>query len=112
AAVYGTGLGTAPQSTGLPLPTSFNNTFALIGSTKAPLYFVSANQVNLQIPNEATATQQLPIVLSVNNAVTLPQMLNIIPAAPGVAAFPNRFIIAQHGADYSVVTTTSPAQPG
>ena len=112
AAVYGTGLGTAPQSTGLPLPTSFNNTFALIGSTKAPLYFVSANQVNLQIPNEATATQQLPIVLSVNNAVTLPQMLNIIPAAPGVAAFPNRFIIAQHGADYSLVTTTSPAKPG
>jgi uncharacterized protein (TIGR03437 family) len=122
AQVYGSGLALGAVSTGvLPLPTTFNNTFALVGSAQAPLYFLSSGQINLQIPNEATATQQLPIVLSVNNALTLPLMLNIVPAAPGVLSAldgPNppsvqngAHIIAQH-ADFSLVTSSSPAAPG
>jgi uncharacterized protein (TIGR03437 family) len=113
AAVYGTGLGTSGVSTGkIPLPTSFNNTYALVGPAQAPLYFLSSGQINLQIPNEATATQQVPIVLSVNNALTLPQMIDIVPVAPGVAATPGGQIIAQHSADFSLVTSASPAKPG
>ncbi len=113
AAVYGTGLGTAPVSTGkLPLPTNFNNTYALIGPLQAPLYFLSSGQINLQIPNEVTATQQIPVVLSVNNALTLPQMIDIVPVAPGVAATSGGQIIAQHSVDYSLVTSANPAKPG
>ncbi len=82
--------------------------------------FLSSGQINIQIPNEATATQQIPIVLSVNNALTLPLMLNIVPASPGVLSAddgpaPNvqngAHIIAQH-ADFSLVSSASPAKPG
>lgn len=123
AQVFGSGLAPGAVSTGvLPLPTLFNKTFALVGASQAPLYFLSSGQINLQIPDGAAATQQLPIVVSVNNAVTLPQMLNIVPAAPGVLsaldgpAPPSvqngAHIIAQHSADYSLVTSSNPASPG
>jgi uncharacterized protein (TIGR03437 family) len=123
AQVYGSGLGSAPVSIGhVPLLTMFNNTFALVGPTQAPLYFLSSGQVNIEIPADATATQQTPIVLSVNNALTLPLMLNIVPATPGVLSSddgPTRpslqngaHIIAQHSADFSLVTSSNPAKPG
>lgn len=123
AQVYGSGLSASTVSTGkLPLPTLFDGTFALVGPVQAPLYFLSNGQINLEVPNEATATQQLPIVLSVNNALTLPLMLNIIPAAPGVLSALDgptppsvqngAHIIAQHSANYSLVTASSPAAPG
>lgn len=113
AALYGSGLyGPSSVLTSLPLPKSVNGTFALIGDTEAPLYYVSGLQLDLQIPFEATATQQVPIILSVNNALSLPQMLNIIPTAPGVAALPDGTVIAQHGVGSAPITSASPAKPG
>jgi uncharacterized protein (TIGR03437 family) len=121
--VYGTGLARAAVSTGpAPLPKTFNDTYALVGPTQAPLYSLSGGQINMQIPFEAAANQQIPIVLSVNNALTLPITLNMIAAAPGVLSAddgptpPNvqngAHIIAQHSADGSLVTSASPAKPG
>ena len=123
AQVYGSGLAPVAVSPGvLPLPTTFDNTFALVGPAQAPLYFLSSGQINIEIPNEATATQQLPIVLSVNNALTLPLMLDIVPTTPGVLSSndgptpPNvqngAHIIAQHSADFSLVSSSNPAKPG
>jgi uncharacterized protein (TIGR03437 family) len=121
--VYGSGLAASAVSPGVvPLPITFDNTFALIGPVQAPLYFLSSGQINIQIPNEATATQQLPIVLSVNNALTVPLLLDIVPSAPGVLSAndgptpPNvqngAHIVAQHSANGSLVTSSSPAKPG
>jgi uncharacterized protein (TIGR03437 family) len=123
AQVYGTGLATSLVTTGAaPLPSLFDNTYALVGSTAAPLYALSSGQIDIEIPNEATATQQLPLVLSVNNALTLPQMLDIVPAAPGVLSYNDgptppyvqngAHLVAQHSADFSLVSSSSPAKPG
>jgi large repetitive protein len=122
AQVYGSGLASAAVSPGvLPLPTTFKNTYAWVGSSQAPLYFLSNGQINLQIPYEVTATQQIPVVLSVNNALTLPMMLDIVPTTPGVLSALDgptapsvqngAHIIAQH-ADFSLVSSSSPAAPG
>ncbi len=113
ASVYGTGLG-PPMGVSpgvIPLVNTFDNTYVLIGPYQAPLYYLSNGQVNIQIPAELDTTQQYQIVASVNNAVTLPATLNIVPATPGVAAFANGGIIAQH-TDYSLVTSAHPAKPG
>jgi large repetitive protein len=123
AQVYGSALATALVSTGpAPLPTNFNNTFALVGSNAAPLYALSSGQIDIQIPLEATATQQIPIILSVNNALTLPQTLSIVPTTPGVLSADDgqtppsvqngAHIIAQHSANGTLVTSASPAKPG
>jgi uncharacterized protein (TIGR03437 family) len=123
AQVYGSGLAPAAVSIGaLPLPTTFNNTFALVGSLQAPLYSLSSGQIDIQIPSELSAPQQIPVVLSVNNALTLPVTLNLVPAAPGVLSandgptppsVQNRaHLIAQHSADFSLVSSSNPAKPG
>ncbi len=85
AEAFGTGLAASATNTGvLPLPKTFNNTYAQVGAFQAPFYFLSGGQVNIQLPAELTAPQQIPIVLSVNNALTLPVTLDVVPGAPGV----------------------------
>jgi uncharacterized protein (TIGR03437 family) len=122
AQVYGSGLATSPVSTGiLPLPSMFDNTFAQVGNYQAPFYFLSGDQLNVQIPAELVASQQLPMVLSVNNALTLPITLDIVPFEPGVlSAFDGptppstqngAHIVAQH-LNGSSVTSANPAKPG
>jgi uncharacterized protein (TIGR03437 family) len=122
AQVYGSGLAASPVSTGmLPLPTIFDKTFAQVGAYRAPLYFLSSGQLNVQLPSELTASQQIPILLSVNNALTLPITLDIVPTAPGVlsdfkgptppSTQNGANIIAQH-ANFSLVSSSSPANPG
>ncbi len=124
-AIYGTGLAPAAVTTGAaPLPIAFNNTFALVGPTQAPLYSLGQNQIDLQIPYEAIGAdpQQVPVILSVNNALTLPLMVNMVAATPGVLSAYNgpsltvpqngAQIVAQHSADGSLVSSASPAKPG
>jgi uncharacterized protein (TIGR03437 family) len=121
AQVYGSGLATSPVSTGiLPLPTLFNNTFAQIGAYQAPLYFLSNGQLNVQIPAEITSPQQLPLLLSVNNGLTLPITLDIVPNAPGVlsgfdgpkppSTQNGAHIVAQH-LNGTAVTSANPGKP-
>jgi uncharacterized protein (TIGR03437 family) len=123
AQVYGSGLAASATSTGtLPLPIMFNNTFALVGSAQAPLYSLSNGQIDIQIPSELSAPQQVPVVLSVNNALTQPVILNLVPAAPGVLSANDgptppsvqngAHLIAQHAADFSLVSSSNPSQPG
>jgi uncharacterized protein (TIGR03437 family) len=120
--VYGTGLAASSVSTGiLPLPTLFNDTFAQIGAYQAPLYYLSSGQLNIQLPNPLPATQQIPILLSVNNALTLPTTLDIVRTAPGVLSYfdgptppslqNNAHIVAQHS-NFTLVTSANPANPG
>ena len=112
--VFGSGLGppTGVSPGVIPLVNTFDNTFVLVGPYQAPLYYLSNGQLNVQLPVELTAPQQYPIVVSVNNAITLPDTLNIVPATPGVAAFANGGIVAQHNSDFSLVTAANPAKPG
>jgi len=123
AQVFGANLAFGAASTGAaPLPTNFDNTFALVASRQAPLYFLSSGQINLQIPTETAGNQQMQMILSVNNALTLPETVSIVPATPGVLSMDDgptppdvqngAHIIAQHSADFSLVTSASPAKPG
>jgi uncharacterized protein (TIGR03437 family) len=117
AQVYGTGLSSTTGSTGVvPLPTQFNGTFMLVGNTQAPLYYVAnipAAQfgLNIQIPFELTPNRQYATIVSANGALTLPQMIDVVPLQPGMAVLTDGSVIAQH-LDYSLVTASNPAKPG
>jgi uncharacterized protein (TIGR03437 family) len=113
AEVFGSGLGPpVGVSPGVvPLVNTFDNTYVLIGPYQAPLFYLSSGQLDVQIPAELDATQQYQIVVSANNALTLPDNISIVPATPGVAAFANGGIIAQH-TDFTLISSTSPAKPG
>ena len=123
AQVYGSGLALNSVEPGvLPIPKEFNGTYALVGPYQAPLYFLSDGQLNVQIPNELDTSQQYPILVSVNNALSLPETIDFAAATPGVLSNldgPNppgvqngAHIKAQHNADFSLVTSVNPAKPG
>jgi uncharacterized protein (TIGR03437 family) len=120
--VYGTALAASSVATGiLPLPTIFNNTFAQVGAYQAPLIYLSSGQLNLQLPSELTPPQQVSILLSVNNALTLPLTIDIDPTAPGVLSdfdgptpptLQNGAHIIAQRSNGSLVTSGNPAKPG
>jgi uncharacterized protein (TIGR03437 family) len=63
--VYGTQLaGSTLSATKLPLPLTLGGVTATVNGFPAPLYFVSAGQINLQVPYEAGAG---PAMLAINN---------------------------------------------
>jgi uncharacterized protein (TIGR03437 family) len=110
--LYGSNLAAQPvTSSMLPLTTTLGQTSVTIGGIPAPLYYVSPTQINAQAPFELVTGKQYQVVVNVNGALTAPGSIAIAAAIPGIAAWPNGQVIAQH-LDYSLVSETSPAQPG
>jgi uncharacterized protein (TIGR03437 family) len=111
-AIYGQNLAAAAaQPTTIPLPTTFNGTSVIVGGMEAPLYYVSPTQVNAQIPFELQPGSQYDVIVSANGALTNTQPIQLSSATPGLAAFSNGTLIAQH-TDGSLVSQTSPAMAG
>ena len=82
--VYGTALGDFVQSAGtVPLPQYLAGFEASVNGVTAPLYYVSPNQVNVQIPYE---TQPGTAALVVGNPYVNSNNYNlkIVAAAPGI----------------------------
>jgi len=81
--VYGTALGNFVQSAAtIPLPRYLAGFEAWVNGVTAPLYYVSPNQVNIQIPYE---TQPGTNTLTVGNPyVNVNYDIKIVPAAPGI----------------------------
>jgi len=81
--VYGTSLGDATQSAGtIPLPQYLQGFEAEVNGVTAPLYYVSPDQVNLQIPYE---TEPGYTTLTVGNPyVNVNYTIKVVAAAPGI----------------------------
>ncbi len=110
--VYGSGLASATATPGmLPLPNIFNGTLIVIGGFQVPLYYLSDGQLDAEVAVELPANQQHAIIVSANGALTLPDSIDVVPVQLGVAAYTDGHAIAQHGADFSYVTASSPAKP-
>jgi len=52
------------------------------------------------------------VIVNNNGALSTPLTIQSAAAAPGVAALPSGYAIAQHVSDNSLVTDASPAKPG
>ncbi|HEY6347096.1 MAG TPA: protease pro-enzyme activation domain-containing protein [Bryobacteraceae bacterium] len=90
---------TQPASS-LPLPVALSGLAATINGIVAPLMYISADQVNLQIPNEVTPGTSATLTLN-NNGQTASKVIPISAAAPGIFVDQN-----------SAVVPTSSAQAG
>jgi uncharacterized protein (TIGR03437 family) len=112
AALYGADLAKTTQlPTSVPLPTSFQDTAVLIGGREAPIFSISPGQVNIQIPTELEPDNSYQVIASVAGAVSVPERILLTPVQPGVAAFPDGRVIAQH-LDFTLVNADKPAAPG
>ena len=85
-AIYGAGLGTFVQAAAaIPLPQYLAGFEAFINGYPCPLYYVSANQVNVQIPYEITPG---PATLTVGNPwENVTYGFTVSANAPGIFVF-------------------------
>ena len=85
--VYGTGMGSLAQAAAsTPLPQFLAGFEAWVNNVPTPLYYVSPNQVNLQIPYETpVGTAQLMIGNPYENSPNFP--ITVSSAGPGIFTF-------------------------
>jgi uncharacterized protein (TIGR03437 family) len=84
-AVFGTQMAPGTGSltaTSLPLPFTLNGVSATVNGVSAPMYYVSATQIDLQIPYETGAG---PAVIGLNNNGQIASFpIQVAPTAPGL----------------------------
>jgi uncharacterized protein (TIGR03437 family) len=71
------------NATSVPLPVSTAGVAATVNNVAAPLYYVSPDQLNIQIPYE-TAVNQLATLRINNNGLIGAFQFNVVPASPGI----------------------------
>ncbi|HWE50080.1 MAG TPA: putative Ig domain-containing protein [Bryobacteraceae bacterium] len=110
--IYGSNLAAqSSPATTVPLPLSLGGASVTIGGYPAPLYYAGPNQIDAQIPVELTKSGRYQVVVASGGGQSTPGTIATAPVSPGIAAYGNGAVIAQH-ADYSLVTESSPAAPG
>ena len=97
--------------TGGRLSTSLQGVSVKIGGIDAPLYYSSTGQINAMAPAELQPHRQHQVIVNVNGIYSKPETINVAPARPGIATFPDNKVIAQD-ANYNLVTAQSPAHAG
>ena len=112
-AISGANFAVGPLSaSSLPLPTILGNTSVTFNGVAAPLFSVSASQIYAQAPFNLPDGVAASIQVSQGSALSAAQTVNVAAASPGI------FIVDQASsagavlhADYSLVTSSSPARP-
>jgi uncharacterized protein (TIGR03437 family) len=104
----------AMSASSMPLPTILGNTSVIFNGVAAPLFSVSNTQIYAQAPFSLTAGVAAAIQVNQGGALSAVQTVNVAAVSPGI------FVVNQttntgavlHAANYSLVTSNSPAQPG
>jgi uncharacterized protein (TIGR03437 family) len=117
--ILGTGMAFSTQAltsadiAGGNLPTTLNGVEVMVDGSPAPLFYVSATQINfLMPPNQIAGQVTVWVVL---NSTAGPQVsLTLQDAAPALFPTPltTDYAIAQDWPDYSSITPASPVAPG
>lgn len=113
--IFGSNLaGAAKPALPIPyLPDELSGTSVKVGTFKARLLYVSPTQINAQAPVELT-DQTTPVKVSVGGLETDAVTMKVLPYDPGLFTFDGvpAGPAAALKADYSAVSSASPAQKG
>ena len=99
-------------ASGVPLPLELGGTRVRVDGREAPLFFVSPNQINYQVPFEASSPGTVDVVVIRNGEESPPEPVATADYAPAVFINPNTGepIIQRHP-DGALITADNPAQP-
>lgn len=83
--VFGTGLAPANAfAASVPLPTTLGGSSLKLNTFSAPLFFVSPQQINFQVPWELAGQAQASITASLAGVASSPQSVGLAAFAPGI----------------------------
>lgn len=97
-------------ATSVPLPTSLGSVRVKINGIYAPLLYVNANQINVQLPYETPVGDAVAVV-EVNGIASAPFPFKVQPAAPGIFLYNGNHAVAQNVNDDGSVTVNSSSAP-
>ncbi len=111
ATIFGTGLAsTTATATVFPLSTSLGGSSVSVGGVSAPLFYVSATQINFQVPSSTTSGDVKVIVNGPGGASTA-FAVTVTSSAPAIYQYGTNQALAQN-ADGSLNSDSSRAAAG
>ena len=111
ASIFGTGLaGATTQASDFPLTTSLGGASVSIGGTLAPLLYVSAGQINFQVPS-SVQSGAVNVVVNGPGGASAAFNFTVTAQAPSIYQYGGNHALAQN-ADFSLNSATAPAASG
>lgn len=113
--IFGNNLATGnAQAQVVPLPINLGGTTVFIDGTAVPLLYVSASQINAQVPYEIPANSSATVAVQVNQTKSANATFTVSAVAPGIFTLSGNGIgsAAVLNTNYSVVMDNNPVQPG
>ena len=95
--------------TGRQLPVALDAVKATISGIRAPLIYVSPNQINAQAPVELSAGVQT-IVVDNGAGPSVALSVNVVPMAPAIFFYPVAAVLKN--ANFTLVSAANPARAG
>ncbi len=111
--IYGSGLAAKQGQAGaVPLPTTIGSTSVTVNGELAPLFYVDANQINAQMPEDikpglATVVVKNGTTVSNAVAVTVPDT-----GTPGIFVYGNNRAVVMNADQVTVNSAANPAKVG
>jgi uncharacterized protein (TIGR03437 family) len=115
---FGGNLASATQlGLSVPLTTNLNGSsltfFAGSSAFAAPLFFVSAGQINAQVPFDVPLNSTITAQVNFNGQLSTPIPVSVISVSPGIFSDPNTNVGAIiHNATFAAITASNPAVKG
>jgi uncharacterized protein (TIGR03437 family) len=111
--IFGNNFATATTSAStVPLPTSLAGVTVYFDTTPVPIYFVSANQINVEVPWEFAGATSTMVTVSVNGVSGPGQVLNLAPFQPGIFTYGTNSPVIVDANTGQLVTTAAPTHAG
>jgi uncharacterized protein (TIGR03437 family) len=112
ATIFGTNLADSTQQAGgFPLPRSMGGASVYVNSAQVPLLYVSATQINFQVPSNLGAGTA-SMYVSRDGGQSAIFQFTIVGSAPGIFQDTSNHAIAQNGTDNSTNSDSDPVASG
>ncbi len=114
ASLFGSSLtGLLAAAADVPLPTELAGTQVEANGIPCPLFFISPQQINFQLPFEVATGERADLVVIRDGVSSEPESVEVAQFAPGIFVNPRTSepVIQRHP-DGSLITADNPATPG
>jgi uncharacterized protein (TIGR03437 family) len=100
------------QAATVPLPTTLGNAQVLMNGIAAPLFFVSAGQINAQVPWQLAGNRTINVRVVTGNVQSNTAATSFLEGSPGIFLLPQTTTAIVSHVDGSLVSAGNPASRG
>jgi uncharacterized protein (TIGR03437 family) len=113
ATLFGSNLANATAAAqSVPLPTMLAGVTVSVNGMAAPLWYVSAGQINFEMPAEIGAGPPATVVVNSPGGASAPFSFNVPQAAPGIFSYGANLAVAVTQADNVLIDANHPVTAG